>query len=317
MEAGYFNLQSEIENYLKRLQIKGNLSHNDAMEIETHIRDGVDSLTDKGLSEEEAFLITLKRTGNAETLSEEYNKINSFFVSENVRTYSILSLGLILSLGTIFLFLYSLVNNFRTAYLAQTTADTIVKAFLYFSLCIAILMVLKWGKSFTIFLQNSIDRRPFLTAAMLFLIPLLSFSTQTILIGYFDKRGLHNNVISKMHDINKIAYVNFSFYLIIISAFFAVHIWFQSIMQKRLSGEKGFLKSSVTLLIIFSLTICLAAGMTRYLHQNNSGFQNSIFFALIFSVGSFSIALYNNEHLWAKLLIFSLFSLFLGNLLIV
>jgi hypothetical protein len=154
METKHFDLQAEIKNYLNKLQIHGNLTNSDEMEIENHIRDGVDALIKNGLSEEEAFFITLKRTGKADLLSEEYNKVNPFFLSNRVRGFSIISLGLILSIGTIFLLLYDLLSMFRSAYLPQTTAGTIVKASLYLALCVAILTVLKWGNRFTMFLQK-------------------------------------------------------------------------------------------------------------------------------------------------------------------
>jgi hypothetical protein len=318
MEARHFDLQSGIRNYLSKLHLDGNLSRNDEMELESHIRDGVDSLAKTGLSEEEAFLITVKRTGHATILSEEYNKVNPFFVSNKIRSYSIISLGLILSLGTIFLFLYDVIDMFRGAYLAQTTADTIVKVFLYLGLCVAILTVLKWGKSFTLFLQNKIDRNPFATAATLFLLPLMSFGLQSILIRYIDRSDKQEYFNSGLYDTHDVQYVNFSFYLLVISALFATLIWLDTTLRKTSpSGKSSFLKSPVCFLIFFCLVICLAAGMTRYLHQVNSGFQSSIFFAIVFTMGSFSIALYNNDHLWSKLFIFSLFGLFLGNLLIV
>src|SRR5438067_1898913 len=151
MQTKHFDLQLEIKNYLNKLLLNGNLTNSDEMEIENHIRDGVDSLTKNGLSDEEAFLITLKRTGNVDLISEEYNKINPFFVSNKIRSFSITGLGLVLSIGTIFLLLYDLISMFRSVYLKQTTADTIVKASLYLALCIGILIVLKWGNSFTMF----------------------------------------------------------------------------------------------------------------------------------------------------------------------
>src|SRR5258706_16350974 len=106
MESRHFNLQSAIKNYLNNLHSKTNLTHGDEIELEGHIYDGVDSLQKKGLSSEEAFLITVKRIGKTDILSEEYNKVNPFFVSDKLRSFSEIGLGLILSLGTIFLLVY-------------------------------------------------------------------------------------------------------------------------------------------------------------------------------------------------------------------
>ena len=284
METKQFDLQHEIKNYLNKLLLNGNLTNSDAMEIESHIKDGVDSLTRNGLSEEEAFLITLKRVGNADLLSEEYNKVNPFFVSNKIRSFSIIGLALILSLGTIFLLLYDLISMFRSVYLKHTTADTIVKASLYLALCIAILIILKWGNSFT--------------------------------IRYIPRDETQEN-LNIPFNIDDVQYANFSFYLVIIAAVLVTLIWFESSVKKRkLSQQKSFFNSQILFLIFFSIIICLSAGMTRYLPQITSGFQSSIFFGVVYTIGSFSIALYNNDKLWTMLFIFSAFSLFLGNLLV-
>src|SRR5438309_4357342 len=219
MEAKQFDLQHEIKNYLNKLLQNGNLTNSDEMEIESHMKDGIDSLTKNGLSEEEAFLITLKRMGNADLLSEEYNKVNPFFVSVKIRSFSITSLALILSMGTIFLLLYDLLSMFRSVYFRQSTVDTIMKATLYLALCIAILIILKWGSSFSMFVQRKIERQPFLTAAILFLLPLLSFGLQSVIIRYVARNETQRSLDIRF-DINDAQYANFSFYLVIIAAVF-------------------------------------------------------------------------------------------------
>jgi hypothetical protein len=316
MQTKHFDLEHEIKNYLNNLLLNGNLTSSDEMEIENHLRDGVDSLTKNGLSDEEAFLITLKRTGNVDLLTEEYNKVNPFFVSNKIRSFSITGLALILSIGTIVLLLYDLLSMFRSVYLKQTTADTIVKASLYLALCTGILIILKWGNSFTMFLQKNIERKPFLTAAILFLLPLISFGLQSIIIRYIPRNQTQEGLNANF-DINDVQYANFSFYLVIIASVLVTLIWFESNIKKRkLPEKKSFFNSQILFLIFFSIVICLSAGMTRYLPQITSGFQSSIFFGVVYTIGSFSIALYNNDKLWTKLFIFFMFSLFLGNLLV-
>jgi len=313
METKHFDLQREINNYLNKLMLNGNLTNSDEMEIESHIKDGVDSLTKTGLSEEEGFLIAVKRMGNTEILSEEYNKINPFFISTKIRGFSITSLGLIVSAGAVFLLLYDLLSIFRSVYYPQST---IVKASLYLSLCIAILVVLKWGNSLTLFLQKRIERKPLLTSVILFLVPLTNFGLQSVIIRYIPIKETQES-LNAGFDINDVQYANFSFYLVIIAAVLVTLIWFDSSLKKRkLFQQKSFLNVQIPFLIFFSIIICLSAGATRYLPQITLGFQNSIFFGIVYTIGSFSIALYNDDKLWEKLFIFSAFSLFLGNLLV-
>lgn len=55
----------------------GSLTEGNIDELEDHLREEIDQLSGKGLSEEEAFLIALKRMGKLDSLSEEFRKINT------------------------------------------------------------------------------------------------------------------------------------------------------------------------------------------------------------------------------------------------
>jgi len=316
METGLFDLQSEIKNYFNRLHIKANLTKSDETELESNIYDGVDFLEKKGLSTEEAFLIIIKRMGTIDILSEEYNKVNSFSVTEKLRSYFITGLGLILSLGTMFLFVFEIISLYRKTYLSQTTGDTLIRSLLFFGLCIAVLIAIKWGKSFSTFLQKNIDRKPLLTAFIVFLIPLLNFLLQPALIRFFDKRSQEESFNYKFFDIGDIQFINLSFYLLVISVLLLTLVSFWSFTKMKQQDEKRvFFDLPIVFLFIFSIVISIAATMTRYIPESNSGLQNSVFLAIVYAIGSFSIAFYNNHKLWLKLFIFSAFGLCLGNLL--
>jgi hypothetical protein len=164
--------------------------------------------------------------------------------------------------------------------------------------------------------SKNIKGKPFRTATILFILPLISFGLQSVIVRYIPRNETQEK-LNRGFDINDMPYANFTFYLVIIAVVLVTLIWFESGIKKRkLSEQKPFLNSQILFLIFFSIVICLLAGMTRYLPQSTSGFQSSIFFGIVYTIGSFSIALYNNDKLWSKLFIFSLFSLFLGNLLV-
>jgi len=317
METGLFDLQCAIKNYFKKLHIKANLTKNDETELECHIYDGVDFLEKKGLSTEEAFLIIIKRMGTIDMLSEEYNKVNTFSASEKIRSYFITGLGIILSLGTIYLFVYELISLYRKAYLSQTTADTLIRSLLYLGICVGVLVAIKWVKSFSLFLQKSIDRKPLSTALILFLIPLLNFLLQPLIIRFFDKRHQKENFNYKFFDLDEIQFINLSFYMLVISILLLTLVSFWSATgKKKLNEKRVFFELPIVFLIFFSIVICMAAAMTRYIPESNSGLQNSFLLAVVYAIGSFSIAFYNNHKLWLKLFIFCAFGLGLGNLLV-
>ncbi len=70
-----FDLEVNIRSWCDYLRKHGMLGEEDILELESHLRDQVDDLTSSGLSNEEAFIISVKRMGNLNTISEEYAKI--------------------------------------------------------------------------------------------------------------------------------------------------------------------------------------------------------------------------------------------------
>lgn len=72
-----FDLESNVRSWSDLLRSKGDLSEPDAIELENHLKDEIDDLIKVGLSQEEAFLISVKRMGNVHAISKEYSKISS------------------------------------------------------------------------------------------------------------------------------------------------------------------------------------------------------------------------------------------------
>ena len=72
-----FDLESKIKEWNNNLRDKGKFLHQDIEELESHLRDEIEALQKKDLTEEEAFIIAIKRLGNSEILSKEYGKVNT------------------------------------------------------------------------------------------------------------------------------------------------------------------------------------------------------------------------------------------------
>jgi hypothetical protein len=71
-----FELESNIRAWSDNLRSGGNLKETDILELESHLRDEIEDLIKAGLSEDEAFLISVKRLGSVNKLSLEYSKVN-------------------------------------------------------------------------------------------------------------------------------------------------------------------------------------------------------------------------------------------------
>jgi hypothetical protein len=72
-----FDLDFNIRSWSDYLRAHGSFSDNDILEMESHLHDEIDELTQHGLSEEEAFLIGVKRLGNVNQISREFQKVNA------------------------------------------------------------------------------------------------------------------------------------------------------------------------------------------------------------------------------------------------
>ncbi len=72
-----FELESNIREWSDNLRLRGNLKETDILELENHLRDEIEDFLKAGLSEDEAFLISVKRLGSVDKLSMEYSKVNT------------------------------------------------------------------------------------------------------------------------------------------------------------------------------------------------------------------------------------------------
>lgn len=71
-----FDMEFSIRSWSDHLRSRGKLKEDDILELEGHLRDEIDDLTKAGLSPDEAFIISVKRLGNVNAISNEYSKIN-------------------------------------------------------------------------------------------------------------------------------------------------------------------------------------------------------------------------------------------------
>ncbi|MDF2884916.1 MAG: putative rane protein [Clostridiaceae bacterium] len=72
-----FDLELNIRSWSDHLRARGNFKDTDILELENHLRDEMEDLIKAGLTQDEAFLISVKRLGNVNMISQEYSKVNS------------------------------------------------------------------------------------------------------------------------------------------------------------------------------------------------------------------------------------------------
>ena len=76
-DSGVRSLESQIEAWRAHLRASHAITGSDAEELEDHLREQIASLGDGGLSEDEAFLVAVKRIGAIDALTREFAREHS------------------------------------------------------------------------------------------------------------------------------------------------------------------------------------------------------------------------------------------------
>ncbi|HVU26150.1 MAG TPA: permease prefix domain 1-containing protein [Verrucomicrobiae bacterium] len=71
-----FNLNAAVENWRNELAAQPNLASDDRRELETHLRDTISELRQRGLNDEESFVLARHRIGKPQKLADEFVKEN-------------------------------------------------------------------------------------------------------------------------------------------------------------------------------------------------------------------------------------------------
>jgi hypothetical protein len=78
-----FTVEQAVENWKNELRQKQTVMESDIEELESHLRDEMEQLAPLGLSEEEAFLIAVRRIGDTTQMASEFAKVNTAAIWKN------------------------------------------------------------------------------------------------------------------------------------------------------------------------------------------------------------------------------------------
>lgn len=105
--TGTFDLEKEIEGYSFSISA-GQLAPSDRLELMDHFREETNDLIQKGLSQEEAFVVSRLRFGDRQMISDEFRKAKPVFTLNQVIFKSVflcVSFAMVLSISHYFSFL--------------------------------------------------------------------------------------------------------------------------------------------------------------------------------------------------------------------
>ncbi len=72
-----FELESQVRKWRGHLRSSGALGAEELEELESHLRDSIDDLTARGVTAEEAFLLSVRRMGDTDALGDEFAKVST------------------------------------------------------------------------------------------------------------------------------------------------------------------------------------------------------------------------------------------------
>ena len=72
-----FDLESQIRKWKTHLFSAGSIGYNDIEELESHLRDSIDELSEQGINTEEAFLLAVRRLGDVSIIHREFAKLST------------------------------------------------------------------------------------------------------------------------------------------------------------------------------------------------------------------------------------------------
>lgn len=191
-----FELEESIKNWRLSLLQNQDVLESDAYELESHVRDEVDSLMLAGLTAEEAFMVSTHRIGDNHSVGQEYSKVNPslawrrrvFWMCFGILT-SILISSVVAFLSSITAFL--LIRFNINAY-AFTVASALVHFGMYFVILLSVIFLLG---VFTKFMKDKLSMSKVLVFC---LISIFIFKIASIAFQVFRYRFLDAETIGKV-----------------------------------------------------------------------------------------------------------------------
>jgi len=227
-----FNLKEQVDIWIKKLKSDPSITEADAEELQGHLMDLIDQLKEKGLDDDEAFLIASRRLGTTADWGDDFRIVNnpilqmrrSVIIMGGVLLYFLIYFFILSSSKLLFVFL---LNKEVTGYIAvQWISRYLITMHFIFILLFTSIMILE--KKVVTFIEE-IKLKPKHTIVLL-----LATFVFAIVNSCFSPviRNMLNNdrlFIDRFYHIYK--YFDFSFPLIICLGFIVIYFKYYKIAK--------------------------------------------------------------------------------------
>jgi hypothetical protein len=300
--ANEFKLQLAVDNFIDNLSSKRTTTQADLKELQSHLHDTTQTLTQQGLSEREAFEVAKLRLGTTEELSTEYEKVNGINMLNKEWVFIFIGICISILVWNILETLQCIVAYWTNSGHLTIISAACILSFVYLSVaCSSIALFIK-GRSITIFIkQHLLDRNVFVIGLLAGLAGVFCILPMSRFLGY--------NIYSKPgHLITDIVYENPLTEFIIrvtipITIILSIFLSTQSV-NKKLSWHTLFQSKSYLYLFLLGFGWEALAAMTgRMLLRGD--WLGPIIFGLVYCIGIIALTKYNRNISLLKIFIFS------------
>lgn len=298
MEPNPFDFEQSAHAYIRAIKQKGGLGPSDEAELKAHLYDTSESLLQKGLSEEEAFLIAARRLGQADELAVEYGKVNTVLVTDRIWAYLLTGFGMLTTVRCLYQIIYRLLFSYLGHY-SNTRFATELFTVTNFSVCLLIWSMVKWGHRFSEWLRRHMESRPWPIILLSLVLPAVTW------IGH--PRSLFGGTHPGYLLEGGIA--EFSYYLPMISLPSVILLLvFRVSSMGSIRFRHLFSTPSPLFIILFGVFIALVAATTRVLNDLPI-LSKAVIFAVPYMAGAFCIGYFTTKKPLFYIGLFSLFGL--------
>ena len=307
MATTNFQLQYAVENWLSNLRNEGGFSPDDLVELKTHLLDSTADLQAKGLSSEEAFMISSHRLGDENEIAAEYKKVNKFI---SVRPGWVLMISgiLLFLLGKSIWFCLNMltISLFNYGYVSPEVALAleVLKSGIILWIIYKIFNSEGLIKLFTNNFYKNPVRFSFISVSFVGVL-VFGFHTlkQYLMLWLHVKGTLSNGFLSRP----KYHLVEYSMWLVPIGFYILLlyKLVKESNFDKRFSMPVTIARGNFLFFFLFGLGWEFLASVTRLLGRFYEPLFEAAVFGLIFFIGSYLVSRYAEKAVLVKLLIFS------------
>jgi|GEM_PF-830469 len=284
--ATQFELEKAIKQHVASISTHGSLTGSDVKELTAHLLDTTEGLIQQGLSEEEAFIIAIKRLGPERQLAAEYEKLNPSVKANRVWAY--LLFGFIGLTGLYYLGRSVLFLLYDSALKGEnvTLVNALLVSAVHLSFSGLIVLAVFHKRAIAAYLQRKLRKRPLLMLANAAFVMMVATSLDRMVKTSTKFKNIPAIAVYEFKN----PYIEFTFYLLLFFIFVGILSLFFTVRNPENSNWKSiFSRPSIVLLLVVGFATELLAATTRVIPPHEISLLSGLYFGLVYFFGALAV----------------------------